>query len=351
MSDSTFRAIVPVQDVRSVKYQEYRQEWEDRETTLNPGVAPLHLDIETVAVCDLRCGATKENPTGFCQIWTHEHQRKLGFEGVRKPGYIDGNLFYELLDVAHEHEVKSLKLNYRGEPSLHEDIVTFVEEAASPTFDFVDIMMNTNGNGGARKNPNIFADLVQAGVTNLMFSVDAMDKETYEKQRVNGKWETLLYSVDSAVRAKPRGVEDLRIRASAVRTRENHKAIDSGDFEKFWLDRGIDWVSVSECYYPDGVEHDWQAAVWRKVNPVYFTCADPFRRMVVTWDGKFTFPCCQGFSAEVNGGEFVCWDDFLKCWHSNNFNELRLQHIEHTWNQNIMCVNCPLTREVVRRWI
>src|SRR5205809_914693 len=83
-----------------------------------------------------------------------------------------------------------------------------------------DIMMNTNGNGGARKNPELFAQLVEAGITDLMFSVDACDPDSYHRQRVGGKWEILLHSVRSATkaRAEGKGAEDCRIRASVVRT-------------------------------------------------------------------------------------------------------------------------------------
>ena len=57
--------------------------------------------------------------------------------------------------------VSSIKLNYRGEPSLHPEIVSFVSQAAD--HGFPDIMMNTNGNGGARTRPELFAELVGSG--------------------------------------------------------------------------------------------------------------------------------------------------------------------------------------------
>ena len=48
-----------------------------------------------------------------------------------------------------------------------------------------DIMINTNGNGRARKEPELFAQIVEAGVTDLMFSVDACDPETYRRTLAN----------------------------------------------------------------------------------------------------------------------------------------------------------------------
>ena len=96
---------------------------------------------------------------------------------------------------------------------------------------------------------------MEAGITDLMFSVDACDPETYHRQRVGGNWEVLLNSVRSAVaaRAEGKGAPDCRIRASVVRTHLNAEAVDSGRMEEFWKGKmGVDWMSVSECYFPAG---------------------------------------------------------------------------------------------------
>ena len=166
---------------------------------------------------------------------------------------MDPVLYGRLIQQCADMGVSSIKLNYRGEPSLHPRIVSFVREAAG--LGFPDIMMNTNGNGLARKQPDLFAQIVEAGITDLMFSVDACDPETYHRQRVGGNWEMLLNSVRSAVRARAegKGAPDCRIRASVVRTHLNAEAVDSGRMEEFWKGKmGVDWMSISECYFPAG---------------------------------------------------------------------------------------------------
>ncbi|MHA1962929.1 MAG: radical SAM/SPASM domain-containing protein, partial [Candidatus Thorarchaeota archaeon] len=255
--------------------------------------------------------------------------------------------YYKVIHDAVDHGVQSVKLNYRGEPTLHPHIDEFVHKAAFEGF--IDIMMNTNGNGGARKNPEIFATIVKNGITNLMFSVDACSSSIYTKQRVNGEWLLLLNSVRSAVLARDMGLghPDCRIRVSAVRTKWNADQIDSGDFEKFWVDDiGVDWVSISECYFPAGVQHDWRAASWAQMFPSEFQCADPFRRMVVTWDLESTLPCCQGYTKAINGGE-VRTRSIADAWNSPEFNELRSKHRNHTWDYVPMCNDCPLTKKIV----
>lgn len=354
IEDSTFR-VLRFSDSRSVRYEAYRAAWYDRGEAVNldsfSESAPIHLDIETTATCDLKCGSNLTNPEGFCQVWTHEHLRKEGFSRRKfKPGFMDPADFYSIINDADDLGVKSVKLNFRGEPTLHPYIEEFVFKAASTGF--ADVMLNTNGNGGARKDPELFAKIVKNGIINLMFSVDACTPEVYHKQRVQGKWDLLLNSVRSAILIRDMGFgsPDCRIRVSAVRTKLNKDQIDSGQFEEFWIDKiGVDWASVSECYFPAGIAHDWQAAEWEQMKPTEFKCADPFRRMVVTWDLGSSLPCCQGFTKQVNGGTVI--DDgginLYEAWASSQFHLLRTRHRCNMWDLEPMCVECPLTKKVV----
>ncbi len=63
---------------------------------------------------------------------------------------MDPMLYGLLIQQCADMGVSSIKLNYRGEPSLHpRDRVASSREAAE--LGFPDIMMNTNGNGLARE--------------------------------------------------------------------------------------------------------------------------------------------------------------------------------------------------------
>jgi hypothetical protein len=357
--DPTFRVLGTL-PTRSERFEAYRREWDRREAQMDSSDHPVHVDLESVATCDLRCGSSEEDPQGFCQIWTHEHIRTQGFDQYTyQKGFMDPVLYGRLIQQCADMGVSSIKLNYRGEPSLHPRIVSFVREAAS--LGFPDIMMNTNGNGGARKNPQLFADLVEAGITDLMFSVDACDPDTYHKQRVGGKWEVLLNSVRSAVnmRAEGKGAPDCRIRASVVRTHLNAEAVDSGRMEEFWREKmGVDWLASSECYFPAGQEHHWKAAHWHQLTAADFQCSDPFRRMVVTWDGRHTMPCCQGFTLEIDGGPVVQTPTYpmkslQQAWRdSPNFERLRNAHRNRTWDDPFsgepICRSCAVTKMPTR---
>ena len=55
--DPTFR-VLGTEPTRSERYQAYREEWNRREADLDAADHPVHVDLETVAVCDLRCGSS-----------------------------------------------------------------------------------------------------------------------------------------------------------------------------------------------------------------------------------------------------------------------------------------------------
>jgi len=356
--DPTFR-VLGQEPTRSERYQAYRREWERRESDWDASDHPVHIDLEASAMCDLRCGSSEDDPQGFCQIWTHEHIRTQGLNDYTyQRGYMDPVLFQRLIRECAEIGVSSVKLNYRGEASLHPEIVTFVRTAAE--LGLPDVMLNTNGNGRARKDPTLFAEIVAAGITDLMFSVDACDPETYRKQRVGANWEILLNSVRSSVRARAegKGNPDCRIRASVVRTNLNARDVDSGRMEEFWKgEMGVDWMSVSECYFPAGQEHHWKAAHWAQMSASEFQCSDPFRRMVVTWDGRHTMPCCQGFTLAIDGGavadeRMAPLKSLREAWASPNFERLRRAHRERTWDDprlgEPICRSCAVTKRPTR---
>src|SRR3990170_3141499 len=153
--DPTFRVLGDT-PTRSQRYQDYRREWDRRGEEQDAADHPVHVDLESVAVCDLRCGSSEEDPQGFCQIWTHEHIRTEGFKDhTYRKGNMDPVLYDRLIAECVDIGVSSIKLN-------------------------------TNGTGRARKDPTLFADIVAAGVTDLMLSVDACHPDAYHRQRVGG---------------------------------------------------------------------------------------------------------------------------------------------------------------------
>jgi hypothetical protein len=89
-----------------------------------------------------------------------------------------------------------------------------------------------------------------------------------------------------------------------------------------------------------------------------FQCSDPFRRMVVTWDGRHTMPCCQGFTLEIDGGpvvripQYPLMKSLKEAWASANFERLRAAHRARTWDDpfagEAICKSCAVTKVPTR---
>jgi hypothetical protein len=76
--------------------------------------------------------------------------------------------------------------------------------------------------------------------------------------------------------------------------------------------------------------------------------------MVVTWDGRHTMPCCQGFTLEIDGGPVAGREGgnqtIQEAWASSNFERLRKAHREKTWDRagdkgEPICRNCAVTKK------
>ena len=91
------------------------------------------------------------------------------------------------------------------------------------------------------------------------------------------------------------------------------------------------------------------------MNAEQFQCSDPFRRMVVTWDGRHTMPCCQGFTLEIDGGRRSPRTrrrplrSLKEAWASPNFERLRNAHRQRTWDRpgvagETICQSCAVTK-------
>jgi hypothetical protein len=117
-------------------------------------------------------------------------------------------------------------------------------------------------------------------------------------------------------------------------------------------------MAVSECYFPAGQQHHWKAAEWHQLTAAEFQCSDSFRRMVVTWDGRHTMPCCQGFTLEIDGGPVVRTPTYPlmksigQAWASPNFERLRESQRKRTWDDpqhgEPICRSCAVTKMPTR---
>ena len=115
---------------RSPAYVEYRRLWDEAARNKIELDFPIHLDIETTNICNLKCP--------MCPRTTMVEQNTFS-----PLGKMTREQYGSIIDQATEHKVLSIKLNYLGEPFSHQDLVWQIEYAKKKGV--LDVMMNTNG--------------------------------------------------------------------------------------------------------------------------------------------------------------------------------------------------------------
>ncbi len=275
-------------------FKKYRELWAHAHIKTPP--IPLSVDIELSAVCNLRCP--------FCFLSNPEHKQPYKFMPL--------DLAIQTINAAHKLGVPAIKLNWRGESTLHPEFSNIAEYAAS--MGFHEILLNTNGNYGEMAQDGLMA------CTKVMFSLDSMAQLTYRKMRPGGN---LMRVINNIQRLVDLGHKNIWVRR--VITDLNKNEDFAGAVRPVFGDK----VKVSEHYCFDRVnEQD------RPANRVY--CGYPSQRLVVSCNG-WIYPCCVDYDCTMPLGEAP---DLEAAWNGPYISNIRIA----LKNNHIMvanaCKNC-----------
>jgi radical SAM protein with 4Fe4S-binding SPASM domain len=148
---------------------------------------------------------------GYCY---HADPSKLPFT----KGYMDLNTARLIIADAASWKVPSIKLNYRGESTLHPDfkqITKFVKDHADSKT-FIERLTNSNFNF-KNGSEDIFEGLCSQ--TKVKISFDSFIPEVLEKQRAGAKFDRIVKNIDDFYNHKKR--KNTEIVIQAVRTKLN----------------------------------------------------------------------------------------------------------------------------------
>jgi wyosine [tRNA(Phe)-imidazoG37] synthetase (radical SAM superfamily) len=298
-------------------YVEYRRLW-----TAAPveGISlpyPLNLDLEVTNCCNLRCP--------FCIRET----------GVGKEGFMDMETYFSIMEEIGGHlgfngklipaKVGAIKLNWRGEPTLHPDLVDMVGMAKAMLIPEVSI--NTNG---TKLTPVLSKKLIEARIDRIIISVDSIDPVLYESQRVGAKLEPVLKNIESLIKLRDTLSYNGRpyVRVQKVDLPEGR--LENEEYVDFFLKMGCDSVAINSYKSKALDGQEWEA------NP----CAMPFQRLICTWDGYF-YPCCEGNRFKPIGN--IHDMSIETAWLSPLMNRLRKAHSTGQQNTIDACKRCGVT--------
>jgi radical SAM protein with 4Fe4S-binding SPASM domain len=298
---------------RPEAYHQYRRDWHEVPAAKTELDFPLNLDIETTTRCNLVCP--------MCP------RTLLVNKGMHSDfGFITREEYASIIDQGAEHGVKSVKLNYLGEPLLHKDVVWQVAYAKENGV--VDVLMNTNGTA---LTPKVGRQLLEAGVDGVFVSFDAVNPADFERQRAGTTIGRVTDNLHSFAKLRNELRPGCQVRISMVmyddpKWREQFEAL-----KVMW--RGI-VDAVGYSYY---IERDHGAHGEHPEVPGYH-CAQPFHRMFLKNNGKVTV-CCFDDKDEVVVGNWR-QERLYDIWNGEAYKSIRKLHGEGRYHDLALCRKC-----------
>lgn len=243
------------------RFREYRRRWVEDPAQFTVGEFPIHLDIESTGVCNLRCP--------FCATTTKNW-------GPTQPGLMSMALFSRIIDEGEANGLCSIKLSFRGEPMLHQQLPEMVRYAKQKGV--LDVYFNTNGTLFTEDAINRFID---AGLDRISISFEGTTKEVYERYRVGANFDDVVAKIKLLRRIRDaRGLGTPRIRVQTVLLPELRDLVR--EYVDFWGGIADEVAYLDARRESPADDHRGMSADW--------ACPFLWQRMTILWDGTL-LPC------------------------------------------------------------
>jgi radical SAM protein with 4Fe4S-binding SPASM domain len=295
------------------RYHAYRRDFAAASRLEFVPAFPLYIMLEQSFRCILRCPSC---------IHGHPEAVRACTPGVPLMPF---ELFARIVEEGAAHGLASLSLHANDEPLLVPDLAKRVRLAARSGI--MDIIMTTNGLLLTEERAR---ELLEAGLTHILFSLDACTPETYAKVR-GGNFAKVLESIDIVRRLRGGSPYPL-LRASFVRSRLNEH--EQERFVEFFRER-VDYLEVQTFSAFKGLNENLIPTGVRPASA--FHCAMPFTRLMVRPDGE-VLPCCSFYAYDIPVGNLRA-DSLAAIWHGQAMERLRDQARQGRYT-NPTCQEC-----------
>jgi radical SAM protein with 4Fe4S-binding SPASM domain len=312
------------------EFQEYRRKWDLAQRFELDLQYPLHVDFELTFACNLRCPmCILSLPKEELRDWG-DQRAKLTLDTAKR-----------LIDEGVREGQASLGLNNINEPLLTPYLTDVVEYAKRQGM--LDIMFNTNG---FLLTEELSHRLIESGLTRIMFSLDAMSEETYDKIRVRSDFHRVMNNIETFLRVKREKHAVLPlVRVSFVKMSINEHELDA--FIDHWSGR-VDFLSIQQYGNPFRGEGKAEKESLRAQDLDFqfeeiFQCPQPWVRATVRNDGTVV-PCCAVAGYKIGMGN-IHEKSLKEIWTTSQWQQLRALHRSGDYRENSACRECKESRD------
>lgn len=240
------------------------------------------------------------------------------------------SLYCDIIDkIAPSAEI--IKLHWIGEPLLNPKICEMIRYAKEKSD--AQLFMSTNA---SLLKGDLAKEVRTAGLDKIILSIDGASKTSYERIRVNGKFDEIISNIDHFIKSTDSEGGPL-CEVKMIQVPDNEHEVNL--FRNKWS--AFDCVSVNImwlCTWAGQLPH------LKKLNKYLcpyepearVPCSDLWFKMQIAWDGS-VYLCCFDWSGSVSLGNLEK-NSLDEIWNSKLISELRAQHLEN--NYSGICKKC-----------
>jgi len=246
----------------------------------------------------------------------------------RKPGIMNFETYRKIIDDAASIDVPHVRLFMFGEPLLHPKLIEMIKYAKSKNIPKVDF--NTNA---TLLNKKISREIIDSGLDRIIFSVDGINKKTYESVRRGGKYQKVVKNIEYFMQLKNNLSRGPHTILQTIVMNQTKPEITS--FEGKWKSV-VDEVSVTELNTYGGM---YKFSNKEKTNKRQ-ACNQLWDRLIVLCNGVVTV-CCEDYNGMLAIGHVD--DGIRKLWKNEKIKHLRNLHLKQDFGSIPLCDKCDAT--------
>jgi len=273
---------------------------------------PPYVLIEPTSICNIRCIMCFQVDKSFTK---KEYMGRMPWE-----------IFTKAVDEIAENNCQAITIASRGEPTLHPQLGEMLMYIKNK--DILDLKLNTNA---TRLTEKLSRDILEAEVKELVFSVDAGTKETYESIRVKGKFDEVVNNIKNFNKIRKNEFPNSKTttRISGVKVKDSQ---DIKQMIEFWKEE-VDEVAIKNAI------PRWDSYN-NKTNNITKPCSQLWERMYVWYDGTLN-PCDFDYKSNLNVGN-INNITIKEAWNNMLYKNLRKNHTNKNRGLHNPCDRCPL---------
>ncbi len=278
---------------------------------------PKYFEIETINACNARCIMCTINE------WDGNDSQIMKDKLFEK--FVqEVSLYSEWIEI--------ICLNRDGEPTLDKKIASKIKQLKDVGIKLVRFVTN-----GQNLNEKLAKEVLKAGIDEVMFSIDSVDKKTYESIRVKLDFDKVMSNVNNYIKLKNEINPHSKVTIRMVELPQNIS--QKNEWLKYWNSK----ISKHDKAYTMPM-HNWGNQLGEDKKKVEFyadkACISPFSSMAIHSDGKVGI-CAADYNTKTYMGDFSK-ESIKEIWQNTKFNDVRYCHLNKNRNKYDICRGCDI---------